>query len=184
MADPEELGGAKMHAEISGTVDFHEPDDGACLTRLRSLMALLPPDDTPVTDMTIPSGAPAEQVYDLVSADGRQEYDMRDLLASIVDKDSLQESKAHFGQSLVTCYARLGGRPLGIVANQRQRTQTAQGRIEIGGVIYSESADKAARFVLDCNQTHTPLLFVQDVVGFMVGKEADSPALSGAELSW
>ena len=184
VADPEELGGAKMHSEISGTVDFHEPDDPSCLKRLRSLVDLLPQEDTFLTDPTIPSQASAEAVYDLVSVDGRQEYDIRTLLASFIDQDSLQESKAHFGQALVTAYAKLGGRPIGIVANQRMRTQTAQGRIEIGGVIYAESADKAARFVLDCNQTRTPLLFLQDVVGFMVGKEAEQSGIirSGAKL--
>ncbi len=184
VADPEELGGAKMHSEISGTVDFHEPDDLSCLKRLRSLVDLLPPDTSHLADSSIPAQASPEAIYDLVSGDGRQEYDMRTLLASFIDQDSFQESKSHYGQALITAYARLGGRPVGIVANQRMRTQTAQGRIEIGGVIYAESADKAARFVLDCNQTHTPLLFVQDVVGFMVGKEAEQSGIirSGAKL--
>jgi 3-methylcrotonyl-CoA carboxylase beta subunit len=183
VADAEELGGARMHAEISGTVDYYEPDDQACLERLRSLVAMLPEDPAQRIENLGP-GRPPEDVYDLVSADGQREYDVRDVVASIVDDGSMDESKAGFGKTLVTCYARIQGQPIGIVANQRKRVRTAAGAIEIGGVIYTESADKAARFVMDCNQFGIPLVFLQDVLGFMVGREAEQSGIirSGAKL--
>ncbi len=183
-ADAEQLGGARMHAEISGTVDFHEPDDQACLARLRRLVDLLP-EDRPEAKREArgPRRDPAA-VYDLVSADGRKEYDIRDVLATIVDDESMEESRPSFGQTLVTCYARIGGCRVGIVANQRKRVRSAEGALEIGGVIYTESADKAARFVMDCNQLRVPILFIQDVLGFMVGREAEQSGIirSGAKL--
>jgi 3-methylcrotonyl-CoA carboxylase beta subunit len=182
--DAESLGGAAMHAEISGTVDFLEPDDVTCLQRMRALVALLPAPSTVPEKAITPPDAPPETVYDLVSADGSREYDMRALLATVVDGHSFEESKARYGQSLITAYARVGGFPVGIVANQRIRTQPKVGGLEIGGVIYTESADKAARFVMDCNQAQIPILFFQDVMGFMVGKEAEQSGIirSGAKL--
>lgn len=184
VVDSETLGGAAMHAEISGTVDFHEPNDEACIKRLRSLVDLFPEQVASVLHPPNPPNKDPQRVYDLVSADGSSEYDIRDLLASVVDGESWEESKAHYGQSIVTGYARLGGHAVGVVANQRKRTQPKAGAMEIGGVIYTESADKAARFVMDCNQTMLPLVFFQDVVGFMVGREAEQSGIirSGAKL--
>jgi acetyl-CoA carboxylase carboxyltransferase component len=181
--DAEELAGARMHAEISGTVDFHEPDDASCLARLRSLIELLPPDDAGASDTGSPARDPAT-LYDLVSVDGRSEYDVRDLIAGIVDRDSLQESKAGYGRTLVTAYAKIAGQPVGIVASQRKRVRSQKAGIQIGGVVYPDSADKAARFVMDCNQTGLPLVFLQDVVGFMVGRDAEQAGIirSGAKL--
>ncbi|RPJ85046.1 MAG: acyl-CoA carboxylase subunit beta, partial [Acidobacteria bacterium] len=183
-ADAEELGGARMHAEISGTVDFHEPDDQACLARLRRLVELLPKDRGEAGPAANAPARDPEAVYELVSPDGRKEYDIRDVLATIVDRESVEESRPLFGQTLVTCYASIEGRRVGIVANQRKRVRTAQGALEIGGVIYTESADKAARFVMDCNQLKIPILFIQDVLGFMVGREAEQSGIirSGAKL--
>ena len=153
--DPEELGGAAMHASISGTVDFHEPNDEACLKRLRSLVDVLPQaanhDGTSVDSNS--TASPADRLYDLVPGDGRGEYDVRDVLACIVDQDSLQEYKAEYGLTLVTAYAKIGGHSVGIVANQKHRSRTATGELQIGGVIYPDAADKAARFVMDCNQS-------------------------------
>jgi 3-methylcrotonyl-CoA carboxylase beta subunit len=217
--DPEELGGAAMHAAISGTVDFHEPDDAACLRRLRSLVELLPTINGKDTarkenvrgrETRAQQGretraqpgvrgqetgaqldretrarlSPVERVYDVVPADGRGEYDVRELLASIVDDDSFQEYKAEFGQTLVTALAKIGGHPVGIVANQKQRSRSAGGELQIGGVIYPDAADKAARFVMDCNQSRVPLVFLQDVQGFMVGKQAEQAGIirAGAKL--
>ncbi|HXK61686.1 MAG TPA: acyl-CoA carboxylase subunit beta [Acidobacteriota bacterium] len=182
--DAEELGGARMHAEISGTVDFHEPNDESCLARLRRLVQLLPESDVEVRHPASSPSVDPGAVYDLVGGDGQKEYDVRDVLATIVDRESLEESRPSFGQTLVTCYVRIEGRPLGIVANQRQRVRSARGAIEIGGVIYTESADKAARFVMDCNQLRIPILFVQDVLGFMVGREAEQSGIirAGAKL--
>lgn len=186
--DPEELGGAAMHASISGTVDFHEPDDAACLQRLRSLIGLLPEEGGRGQGArggeSIPTPDSADRIYDIVPPDGRGEYDVRDVLACIVDDGSLQEYKAEFGQSLVTALAKIGGHAVGIVANQKHRSRSAAGELQIGGVIYPDAADKAARFVMDCNQTRVPLIFFQDVQGFMVGKQAEQAGIirAGAKL--
>lgn len=180
--DTEELGGAKMHASISGTVDFLEPDDPACLRKMRELVSYLPPDTEHSQTALLTSEM--TKVYDLVGADNSKPYDMIELLKCIVDKDSLNESKALFGKPLITAYAKLGGIPVGIVANQRILTTTGKGEMEIGGVIYADSADKAARFIMDCNEMKIPLIFLQDVVGFMVGKIAEQSGIikSGAKM--
>jgi acetyl-CoA carboxylase carboxyltransferase component len=185
IVDAEDLGGAKMHSEISGTVDFFEKDDPSCLKRLRSLVALLPEAKTR-GERALPSKPTKnpDSVYDLIAFDGRKNYDMRDLLATIVDQDSLDEYKADYGKTLVTAYARINGQPVGIVANQRVQVRTKKEGIQMGGVIYSDSADKAARFVMDCNQTNLPIIFFQDVSGFMVGRDAEQSGIirSGAKL--
>ncbi len=197
IVDAEDLGGARMHSEISGTVDFFEKDDPSCLKRLRSLVALLPEAKSNV--LSAPSQRadsgrgraqtpePAKNpnsVYDLINFDGRKNYDVRDLLATIVDADSLDEYKADYGKTLMTAYARIDGRPVGIVANQRVQVRTRKQGIQMGGVIYSDSADKAARFIMDCNQTNLPIIFFQDVSGFMVGLDAEESGIirSGAKL--
>src|SRR5947199_6060704 len=188
MVDAEELGGAQMHAEISGPVDFYEKEDLSCLQRLRSLIALLPEaNDSKALDASKETAKPAKNpdaVYDLISFDGQKQYDVRDLLAAIVDANSLDEYKAGYGKTIVTAYARIDRRPVGIVANQRLQVRTKKEGIQMGGVIYSDSADKAARFVMDCNQTSLPIIFFQDVTGFMVGRDAEESGIirSGAKL--
>ncbi len=188
IVDAEELGGAQMHAEISGTVDFYEKDDASCLNRLRSLIALLPEAETTKAakiDKKMPKPAKnPDALYELVSLDGQKQYDTRDLLASIVDANSVDEYKADYGKTIVTVYARLGGHAVGIVANQRLQVRTKKEGIQMGGVIYSDSANKAARFVMDCNQTGLPIIFFQDVTGFMVGRDAEQSGIirSGAKL--
>ena len=187
IVEAEELGGAKMHAEISGTVDFFEKDDPSCLKRLRSLVAMLPEAQGFGNARSSGKSKPAknpDSVYDLISFDGRKNYDMRDLLAAVVDENSLDEYKADYGKTLVTAYARINGRPVGIVANQRVQVRTKKEGIQMGGVIYPDSADKAARFVMDCNQTNLPIIFFQDVSGFMVGRDAEESGIirSGAKL--
>lgn len=180
--DPEELGGASMHSEISGTVDFHEPDDVACLKRLRSLVGLLPQAEMQVN--SVPPSRAQGDVYDLVSADGRGEYDVRDVLQCIVDGESFQEFKGAYGKTLVTGYAKIDGHPVGILANQRKRTQTSRKEVQIGGVLYGDAAEKGARFITDCDQNRVPIVFLQDVQGFMVGKTAEQSGIirSGAQL--
>ena len=188
IVDAEELGGAQMHAEISGTVDFYEKDDASCLNRLRSLIALLPEAEMTKAakiDKKIPKAAKnPDALYDLISLDGQKNYDARDLLASIIDANSIDEYKADYGKTLVTAYARINGHAVGIVANQRLQVRTKKEGIQMGGVIYSDSADKAARFVMDCNQTGLPVVFFQDVTGFMVGRDAEQSGIirSGAKL--
>ena len=190
IVDQEELGGAHMHAEISGTVDFYEKDDPSCLKRLRSLVGLLPESQQVIQAKVAkeenaprPANDPSA-VYDLISLDGNNTYDARDLLASIIDADSLDEYKADYGKTLVTTYARIGGHAVGIIANQRHQVRTKKEGIQMGGVIYADSADKAARFVMDCNQTGLPIIFFQDVTGFMVGRDAEQSGIirSGAKL--
>jgi acetyl-CoA carboxylase carboxyltransferase component len=189
VVDQEELGGAQMHAEVSGTVDFFEKDDPSCLKRLRSLIALLPEAQQSGSARPARAGVPkpaknSDSVFDLISFDGQKNYDARDLLATIIDASSMDEYKADYGKTIVTAYARINGRPVGIVANQRLQVRTKKEGIQMGGVIYSDSADKAARFVMDCNQTALPILFFQDVTGFMVGRDAEQSGIirSGAKL--
>ena len=191
--DAEELGGAAMHAEVSGTVDFKEPDDQHCLARMRSLVekmgqrtaASAPHAFSRIaydTGRDAPA-YPAQDVYALLNpAPGASNiYDMREVIARIVDSSRFDEYKADFGRTVLCGYARIGGHAVGIVANQKinQMQTVAMGpaagakRIEVGGVIYTESAQKAARFIMDCNQNLVPLIFLHDVNGFMVGKDAE-----------
>jgi acetyl-CoA carboxylase carboxyltransferase component len=188
IVDQEELGGAKMHSEVSGTVDFYEKSDESCLKRLRSLVSLLPEakdSKAPKIDnKSFKSAKNPDALYDLVSLDGQKNYDARDLLAAVVDANSLDEYKADYGKTLVTTYARIAGQPVGIIASQRLQVRTKKEGIQMGGVIYSDSADKAARFVMDCNQDGLPIIFFQDVTGFMVGRDAEQSGIirSGAKL--
>jgi acetyl-CoA carboxylase carboxyltransferase component len=176
----EDLGGAKMHAQISGTVDFREPDDDACLARIRALVDKIgAPNASPFSH--VQARAPlhsGEEIYGIFSSDPAKQYDMREILARIVDGGEFEEYRAEYGETLLCGYSRIGGWAVGIVANQKKHVQTLargsdQKRMEFGGVIYTESAEKAARFILDCNQNRIPLIFLHDVNGFMVGKDAE-----------
>ena len=176
----EELGGAQMHAQISGTIDFREPDDPACIKRIRALVDKFghPPGAPFDHKPAAPSDYPAEEIYGIFSSNPAQQYDMHEIIERIVDKSEFEEYRAEYGQTLLCGYARIGGWAVGIVANQKKSVTvaapgTGDKRIEFGGVIYTESADKAARFILDCNQNLVPLIFLHDVNGFMVGKEAE-----------
>lgn len=192
--DSEELGGAAMHAAISGTVDFREPDDESCLKRLRDLM-LADMKTPPMQDAPIeaaPPEADPKAIYDVFSADPRQQYDVVELLQSVVDKHSWNAYRGEFGASIACGYARINGWPCGIVANQRKLTD----RVMPGGkdgparamnmpaVVYVESADKAARFIMDCNQKHIPIIFIHDTTGFMVGRDSEQAGIirSGAKM--
>jgi 3-methylcrotonyl-CoA carboxylase beta subunit len=176
----EELGGAKMHSQISGTVDFREPDDESCLARIRALVDKMGAPDPPIFSHTASREPlfPAEEIYGIFSSNPGKQYDMRDIIARIVDASEFEEYRAEYGETLLCGYARIAGWAVGIVANQKKHVQTTapgsdQKRIEFGGVIYTESAEKAARFILDCNQNRIPLIFLHDVNGFMVGKDAE-----------
>jgi acetyl-CoA carboxylase carboxyltransferase component len=188
--NPEELGGAAMHAEISGTVDFKEADDHHCLARMRSLVDKFgthPSADrfsrTPYDPNRDAPKYSLEDVYCLLNpAPGASNvYDMREVIARIADRSEFDEYKEEFGRTVLCGYARIGGHAVGIVANQKtnQNQTVAMGpsagakRIEVGGVIYTEGAQKAARFIMDCNQNLVPLVFLHDVNGFMVGKDAE-----------
>lgn len=183
---PEELGGARMHARKSGTVDFREADDQACLNRVRSLIELLPDNHQTQRECTTSDAAECDgdDIYDLVDTGGAKEYETRDLLRCVVDRGTIQEYKREYGRTLVTAYAKIGGRAVGIVANQRTRCKSSQGELQLGGVLYPDSAEKAARFVRQCDRSGLPLIFFQDVQGFMVGRETEQAGIirSGAEL--
>ena len=190
----EELGGAAMHASISGTIDFHEKDEVSCLDRLRRLIDTLPPDPCPPLSSPPESGgekgggiAPGRPTADLMRlfpANPRLEYDVRDLLPCFLDAGPFDEYKAEYGQTLVCGYGRLGGVAVGVVANQHKRCRPANGPLQYGGVLYVDSADKGARFIMDCNQTRLPIVFLQDVNGFMVGRDSEQAGIirAGAKL--
>ncbi|PYX72402.1 MAG: methylcrotonoyl-CoA carboxylase [Acidobacteria bacterium] len=175
----EELGGAAMHSAVSGTVDFREPNDEACIARIRSLVEkwgyrrLSPWDRKKPEDPVL---AP-EEIYGIYDSSPARPYDMKEVLARMVDGSRLDEYKPEYGKTLVCGYARIGGFAVGIVANQKlhvpQTDHEGRKRIEFGGVIYTESAEKAARFIMDCNQNLIPLVFFHDVNGFMVGRDAE-----------
>ncbi len=175
----EELGGAKMHAQISGTVDFREPDDEHCIARIRSLVDKMGNRQLGVFDRK-PSRVPlypAEETYGIFDDDPARQYDMKEIIARIVDGSEFDEYKSEYGETVLCGYARIGGYAVGIVANQKTHVQqvdrAGNKRIEFGGVIYTESAEKAARFIMDCNQNLVPLIFLHDVNGFMVGRDAE-----------
>ena len=175
----EELGGAAMHSSISGTVDFREPNDEACLARIRSIVEKWGYRRQSPWDRKKPQ-APAlaaEEIYGIFDSSPARPYDMKEILARIIDGSTFDEYKAEYGKTLLCGYARIGGFAVGIVANQKLHAQATDHeghkRIEFGGVIYTESAEKAARFIMDCNQNLIPLIFFHDVNGFMVGRDAE-----------
>ena len=218
--DGEELGGARMHAETSGTVDFREKDDESCIKRLRELVALipLPPREglgegegsklgaarsqgqthprlaalggtslSSLRELPLPkregSVDPSRGANDLYKLIGTQ-YDAHNLLGCIADADSVHEYKADYGKTLLCAYARVVGRAVGVIANQHVTVKSKTKGFQLGGVIYGDSADKAARFVMDCEQNRLPIVFFQDVQGFMVGRDAEQSGIirSGAKL--
>ncbi len=173
--DNESLGGARVHCEISGVTDYKMPNDDACLIELRSIMSKLGPMERHHFDRIAakPPLYPADDLLALVPQDRAKPYDMYEVLARIVDGSEIDEYKADYGKTIITAYARIDGWSVGIVANQRAVVKNAKGEMQVGGVIYSDSADKAARFIMNCNQKHIPLVFLQDVTGFMVGTRSE-----------
>ncbi len=175
----EELGGAKMHSQISGTVDFREPDDESCIARIRKLVDKMGVRRTGVFDREQPEEPryAEEEIYGIFDGDPARQYDMKEIIARIVDDSEFGEYKAEYGETVLCGYARIGGFAVGIVANQKTHVQqtdhAGNKRLEFGGVIYTESAEKAARFIMDCNQNLVPLIFLHDVNGFMVGRDAE-----------
>jgi acetyl-CoA carboxylase carboxyltransferase component len=175
----EELGGAAMHSTISGTVDYREPNDEACLARIRSLIEKWGYRRQSLWDRKQPvdPAMPAEEIYGAYDASPARPYDMKEILARILDESRFDEYKPEYGKTLICGYGRVGGFAVGIVANQKlhahQIDHEGHKRVEFGGVIYTESAEKAARFIMDCNQSLIPLVFFHDVNGFMVGRDAE-----------
>ncbi|NNE69446.1 MAG: acyl-CoA carboxylase subunit beta, partial [Rhodothermales bacterium] len=190
--DNETLGGAATHSEISGVTDYQVPDDETCLATVRDLVGRLGARDRAGFDR-VEAREPsfdAEELLSIVPTKGNVPYDMRQLLARVVDADSWTEYKADYGKTILTGYARIDGWSVGVVANQRLVVKARTGakassnEMQAGGVIYSDSADKAARFIMNCNQKRIPLVFVQDATGFMVGTRAEQGGIikDGAKL--
>ncbi|PYV60769.1 MAG: methylcrotonoyl-CoA carboxylase [Acidobacteria bacterium] len=175
----EELGGAAMHSAISGTVDFHEPNDEACLLRIRSIIEKWGYRRQSPWDRKkpVPPALAGEEIYGIYDSSPARPYDIKEVIARITDASKFDEYKPEYGKTLVCGYARIGGFAVGIVANQKVHAQATdhegRKRVEFGGVIYTESAEKAARFIMDCNQNLIPLIFLHDVNGFMVGRDAE-----------
>src|ERR1700736_2324287 len=186
----DELGGAAMHSAISGTVDFREPNDEACLTRIRAIIEKWGYRRQSPWDRLKPQppARGSEEISEIYDSYPARPYDTKEILARIVDGSRFDEYKAEYGKTIICGYARIGGFAVGIVANQKLHAQQTdhegRKRIEFGGVIYTESAEKAARFIMDCNQNLIPLIFLHDVNGFMVGRDAEWSGIikAGAKL--
>lgn len=190
----EELGGAAMHAEISGTIDYREADDPSCIRRLRELMfqaMSMPPVPSAPYESAEPT-RPGGDVYEIFRSEPGRQYDMVELLECVVDGGTFHEYRAEHGRSIVCADARIGGWPCGIVANQKKLTQKKMpggkagpsSAMNMPGVIYDDSADKAARFIMTCNQNRVPILFVHDTTGFMVGRDSEQGGIirAGAKM--
>ncbi|MCU0356722.1 MAG: acyl-CoA carboxylase subunit beta [Cyclobacteriaceae bacterium] len=173
--DNETLGGATTHCEISGVTDNKFPNDQACLDYIRSLFDKMGHTDKAGFDRVTPKlpQADSKELYGLLPADRVKQYDTHEIIRRLVDNSEFDEYKALYGKTLVCGTARIDGWAIGIIANQRMVVKTKKGEMQMGGVIYSDAADKAARFIMNCNQRRIPLLFLQDVSGFMVGSKAE-----------
>jgi 3-methylcrotonyl-CoA carboxylase beta subunit len=184
--DIEELGGATMHSEISGVTDHKMKNDDECLEKIRSIIGKLGHTQKAGFERTEPASpkSSSSEMYGIIPEDRAKPYDTYQVLARIVDRSEIDEYKAGYGKTVITAYANVDGWAVGIVANQRSVVRTKQGEMQVGGVIYSDSADKATRFIMNCNQKRIPLVFFQDVTGFMVGKRAEQGGIikDGAKM--
>jgi acetyl-CoA carboxylase carboxyltransferase component len=173
--DNETLGGASTHCEISGVADYKAKNDKDCLNRIRKIMDKVGSNETAGFSRTQPKPPKEkpEEIYGILPEKREQPYAVREIISRLVDNSEFEEYKQGYGQSIVCAYARIDGWAVGIVANERQVVKTKKGEMQFGGVIYSDSADKSARFMMNCNQKKIPLVFLQDVTGFMVGSKAE-----------
>ncbi|MEZ4773152.1 MAG: carboxyl transferase domain-containing protein [Bacteroidia bacterium] len=184
--DIETLGGASTHCEISGVTDYKMPDDKTCIQTIRSIIGKIGEKEK-AGFSRIQARVPAlhpKEIAGILPKERTKTYDMREIINRIVDAESIDEYKAGFGKTIYTAYARVDGWAVGIVANQREISRSAKGEMQLGGVIYSDSADKATRFILNCNQKRIPLVFFQDVTGFMVGSRSEQGGIikDGAKM--
>lgn len=173
--DNETLGGATTHCEISGVTDYKAKDDKDCLNKIKKLMAKIG-DFEKAGFNKIEAVAPIldpKEIYGILPKSRSDQYDMLEIIKRLVDNSEVEEYKEGYGQSVITAYARIEGWAVGIVANQRKVVKNKKGEVQFGGVIYSDSADKATRFIANCNQKKIPLVFLQDVTGFMVGSKSE-----------
>ncbi len=173
--DNETLGGAETHSGISGVTDYKHPNDQACLDSIKNIISKLGEPENAGFNR-IASVAPAKdpsELYGILPDNREKPYDMHDIIDRLVDGSEFEEYKKEYGQSILCGLARIDGWAVGIVANQRKVVKSKKGEMQFGGVIYSDSADKAARFIMNCNQKKIPLVFLQDVTGFMVGSRSE-----------
>ena len=173
--DNETLGGATTHCEISGVTDYKSKDDKDCLDSIKNIMDKMGDSEKAGFNRTEPKdpAKPMDNIMGILPEKRDKQYDIHELIEHLIDADSWEEYKAGYGQTIVTGYARIDGWAVGIVANQRKLVKSKKGEMQFGGVIYNDSADKAARFVMNCNQKKIPLVFLQDVTGFMVGSRSE-----------
>lgn len=173
--DNETLGGATTHCEISGVTDYKSKDDKDCLTTIKSIMDKLGDQNKAGFNRkkAVKPQTEPKELYNKIPYDRSKQYDVKEVIECLVDNSEYDEYKAGFGKTIVCAYARIDGWSVGIVANQRKLVRTKKGETQFGGVIYSDSADKAARFIMNCNQKKIPLVFLQDVTGFMVGSKSE-----------
>lgn len=184
--DNETLGGATTHCEISGVTDYKHPDDASCLTSIRNIMSMIGAPASAGFDR-IKAAEPkldVQEIYGLLPANRESPYDMREIIYRLLDNSEFEEYKKLYGQSIICGLGRIDGWAVGIVANQRKVVKSKKGEMQFGGVIYSDSADKATRFIMNCNQKKIPLVFLQDVTGFMVGSRSEQGGIikDGAKM--
>ncbi len=173
--DNETLGGATTHCEISGVTDYKAKDDKEALDKIKNIIDKIGDYDKAGynrVDAKKPTENP-EDIYGIIPKSRADQYDMYDIIKRLVDDSEYEEYKAGYGQTIITCYARIDGWAVGIIANQRKLVKTKKGEMQFGGVIYNDSADKSTRFIANCNQKKIPLVFLQDVTGFMVGSKSE-----------
>ena len=173
--DNETLGGATTHCEISGVTDYKSKDDKDCLTTIKSIMDKIGEQNKAGFNRkkAVKPQTEPKALYSKIPYDRSKQYDVKEVIECLVDNSEYDEYKAEYGKTIVCAYARIDGWSVGIVANQRKLVRTKKGETQFGGVIYSDSADKAARFIMNCNQKKIPLVFLQDVTGFMVGSKSE-----------
>jgi 3-methylcrotonyl-CoA carboxylase beta subunit len=184
--DAETLGGAVTHTELSGIADYRFATEQQCLDQIKKIVSKLgAPGPSPFDRIApVAPAQPAGELYGILPADPTKPYDMTDIIGHIVDGGSYEQFKEDYGKTILCGYARIEGWAVGIVANQRKVVKSKKGEMQMGGVIYNDSADKAARFILNCNQKKIPLVFLQDVTGFMVGSRSEHAGIikDGAKL--
>lgn len=184
--DNETLGGAKTHTEISGVCDYQVESDKECLLTIRDLMDKIGAPESAGFDRkkTIEPKENIKKVYGILPAERSKPYNSRAILKCLVDESKFTEYKAGFGKTMITAYARIDGWSVGIIMNNRELVKNGKGEMQFGGVIYSDAADKAARFIMNCNQKNIPLVFIHDVTGFMVGSKSEHSGIikDGAKM--
>ncbi|MEJ7779485.1 MAG: acyl-CoA carboxylase subunit beta [Daejeonella sp.] len=184
--DNESLGGASTHSEISGVTDYKHPDDASCLDSIRKIISMIGSPKNAGFDRIKPAPPKLDEqeIYGILPENRESPYDMREILKRLLDQSEFEEYKELFGQSIICGLGRIEGWAVGIVANQRKVVKSKKGEMQFGGVIYSDSADKATRFIMNCNQKKIPLVFLQDVTGFMVGSRSEQGGIikDGAKM--